>query len=99
MIQFRTRSNKLPVEVGAWENIDYNDRICTLCDRNCIGDEFHYLLECDYFRLSRIRFIDRNVFRYPNTICFKQLLQLNDDTNVKYRKLCKLIKEIILKFR
>lgn len=28
-------------------------RFCTICNYTVIGDEFHYLLECDYFRETR----------------------------------------------
>ena len=29
--------------------MDLKDRKCNLYDRNTIGDEFHYLLECSFF--------------------------------------------------
>ena len=41
--QFRLGNTKLPAETGRWVNIDRNERYCTLCNRNEIGDEFHLL--------------------------------------------------------
>ena len=47
MVHFRTANHKLPIELGRWNNIEYDERKCDLCDQRSIGDEFHYLLECD----------------------------------------------------
>ena len=38
-----------PMESGRWQNVDRNMRICNLCDENETEDEFHYILECNYF--------------------------------------------------
>ena len=48
MIAYKTRNNRWPVEVGCWNNINYEDRKCKLCDSNYVGDEFKYILECFY---------------------------------------------------
>jgi hypothetical protein len=37
-------AHKLPVESGRYSKTPYEDRFCTLCQSNEIGDEFHYLL-------------------------------------------------------
>ena len=39
--QFRLTNTKLSIEPGRGFNIDRNERYCTLCNRNEIGDEFH----------------------------------------------------------
>jgi len=44
IIKFRTRNNRLSVEVGCWTNINYEVRKCKLCHSNCVGDEFHDIL-------------------------------------------------------
>ena len=51
--RFRTLNHKLPMESGRWQNIDRNMRTCNLCDKKEIGDEFHYILECNYFNNIR----------------------------------------------
>lgn len=99
VIKFRTRSNKLPVEVGSWNNIDYNDRKCVLCHENFIGDEFHYLLECKEFSNIRKRCIDKKYVNFPNIVKFKQVMQIRSDSGTPFVKLCKLIKEIMIRFR
>ena len=53
LIKFRTSNYKLPIETGRWENINIEDRKCQLCDKNDLGDDFHYLLTCSYFDHDR----------------------------------------------
>jgi len=36
----------LPVETGRWTNIARIERFCAICNNNCIGDEYHFILEC-----------------------------------------------------
>ena len=80
LIKFRTSNHKLPVEVGRWENIPYEDRKCSLCDKNGIGDEFHYLLICPYFANDRKLFLKPYFYLRPNIPKFKALLQTTNKT-------------------
>ena len=50
--RFRTTNNMLPIEQGKWDNIDRNNRICFLCNSD-IGDEFHYISQCQYVKRNR----------------------------------------------
>ena len=49
LIKFRTANHKLPIETGRWDNTPHEDRKCILCDKNDIGDEFHYIFKCPFF--------------------------------------------------
>lgn len=98
MIKFRTRNNKLPVEIGSWNNVEYNDRKCLFCNDNSIGDEYHYLLECQEFVGKRKSCLDNKYIRHPNIIKFKQVMQIRPDSGIHFEKLCKLIKEIMVRF-
>lgn len=77
MFKFRTSNHKFPIEKGRWENIDHADRKCNLCQKNDIGDEFHYLLVCPFFKSERNHAVDRYYYRNPNIIKFKELLSVN----------------------
>ena len=49
--QFRLGNGKLPIKTGRWFYcLDRNERYCTLCNRNEIGDEFRLLFQCDTLR-------------------------------------------------
>ena len=46
LTKFRCGNHRLPVVTGRFNGIERQNRICTLCNLNKIGDEFHYLFEC-----------------------------------------------------
>ena len=48
LCRFRTCNTKLPIETGRWLNIPRHDRAYILCNNRHIGDEYHYLLECQF---------------------------------------------------
>ena len=52
LVRFRTGNHKLPVETGRWNDTDHQERKCLLCTKDTIGDEFHYTLECPFFKTT-----------------------------------------------
>ena len=64
----------MPIEVGRWNNTDIDDRKCNLCTTNSVDDEFHYLLECPYFKHDGRRLIPASYFERPNMLKFRNLL-------------------------
>ena len=48
---------KFPVVTGRYEGIPYDERHCTFCNTNLIGNEFHYLLVCKKFQAIREKYI------------------------------------------
>jgi hypothetical protein len=51
----RISAHKLPLESSRYNKTPYEDRFCTLCQSNEIGDEFHYLLSCSNQKISDTR--------------------------------------------
>ena len=41
LAKFRTTNNKLPIKKGRWDDTNRNLRICNLCNKNALGDEYH----------------------------------------------------------
>ena len=95
MMKFRTGNQKLPIEVGRWNNIELQERKCQLCQTSNIGDELHYLLECSFFQRERQNLIDQYYYKRPNILKFNELLNIGNE-----RKLIKLAKfmKIIMKY-
>ena len=91
LIRFRTRNHKLPVEVGRWKSVPLNERLCIYC--NELGDEFHYLMSCKHFEDERKQCLKSYFYKRPNIIKFEQLLNLQDDKQLK--KLCRFINVIV----
>ena len=70
--RFRTTNHRLQIERGRWENIERSQTICHLCDRNNLGDEFHYLFWCDFFHETRKLYLPKYYQRHPNTLNFRK---------------------------
>ena len=91
--RFRCRNIKAPVVTLGYtnRNIPYENRICTICNLNEVGDEFHYIIRCPALQLHRSRYISNYYIRNPN-IAISQLFQSNNVNVLK--KLAKFISEI-----
>lgn len=96
MFKFRTDNHKFPVETGRWNDIEYRERKCTLCDSGDVGDNFHYLLICSYFKSQRNLYVDKKYFRRPNILKYKELLSSSD--KITLEKLSKFVKILMNKF-
>ena len=65
MLRFRTGNRKSPAEVGRWHNIELTDRKCQLYHSLSIGDEFHYILECSFFKTERQSLVSQYYYKRP----------------------------------
>ena len=93
MIKFRTRNNKLPVEIGRWNKVPLNQRLCKLCSSD-IGDGFHYLPTCKSIQEIRKQYLKRYYYTNPNTLKFEILMNTKNKTEL--RKICSFIGQILL---
>jgi len=99
MLHFRTGNHRMPVETGRFSQsyIPHENRKCTLCNKNDIGDEMHYLLICPFFQEKRLKHIPRKYWLHPNIIKFKQLMCVNSP--IALRNTAQFIKQIINFFK
>ena len=64
----------------------------TVCNKNDLGDEFHYLFVCDHFKVERKKYIDPYFYINPNTYKTYELFQSENIKNLKnLAKFCKII--------
>ena len=77
--KFRCSSHRLPIESGRWNNTPRNDRLCTLCDLQEIGDEFHYIFTCKNLQVERKNLLPEYCHKYPNIL---KLITVFNSTNV-----------------
>ena len=54
------------------EQYSRNQRICHLCETE-IGDEYHYIMKCDFFNNSRKLYVPPIYTIRPNTLKFYNL--------------------------
>ena len=91
--KFRTCNHNLPIETGRWNGTLRQERTCSTCPGNVLGDEHHFLFECMSFQETRTLCINRNTYRHPNIIKTSALF---NSTNLNVlNKLCLLIIEIM----
>ena len=53
--RFRLSSHFLPIEALRYNNIKREERKCTICNLNEMGDEQHYLLKCNNNKINNLR--------------------------------------------
>ena len=94
IVKLRTSNHNLPIEKGRYCNIDRKDRICTLCEGNKLGDEYHYIMECSFFTELRKKFVPKYYRERPNMLKFIQLMQRVNESKCCYR-LSRLFKSIV----
>ena len=79
LCKFRSGNHRLPIEIGRWENIPINERICNLCNKD-IGDEFHYLFNCEVFNEEIKVYLKPFFYKRPNILKFRELLTTRNHT-------------------
>ena len=94
LCKFRCNNFNLPIEKGRYFGLSRQDRLCHLCNRHEIGDEFHYIFNCTFFANDRRKYIAPHYYRYPNVLNFQSLM-CNTDKNVLV-KLAVFVKTIML---
>jgi hypothetical protein len=77
------------------QGIERQNRTCNICDKNEIGDEFHYVLQCPSLHDDRQRLLDSTYLTRVNVLKFANLFQSRN--KIKLRHLCKFIKIFFFK--
>ena len=83
--QLRLSCHRLPVEIGRYQGVEHDNRLCKLCDM-CVGDEKHCTMECLHPEPTKIRnnFL-QNIFKKNSKLkllsrdcLFKYILLFSD---------------------
>ena len=63
--KLRCINHRLPIETACGERVLRDTRVCARCDivPRDIGDEFHYLFVCDFFKTERIELLLNNTIQ------------------------------------
>lgn len=77
IVSFRTSNHRLPIEIGRYNNVERHQRICQICEGNNLGDEYHYLVECNNAEISELRntYLPKFYCHRPSMFKFTQLMQ------------------------
>ena len=73
--KFKCANHRMPIVTGRYTGVEVDNRTCDLCNLNPkeIGDEFHYLFKCPFFREDRVKYIKRFFYTNPNMYKMTQL--------------------------
>ena len=56
--KIRISAHHFSIERGRYQNIERNDRVCTICDQNVMGNEIHYVMFCS----NKLMVEEREIF-------------------------------------
>jgi hypothetical protein len=68
LTRLRVSSHRLHIETGHWHKpnaIPVGERKCTMCEKDTIEDEFHFVLECRSYEQLRKVYIARHFYVFP----------------------------------
>ena len=88
--KFRSINNWPPIEAGTRYNIPRNMHYCTFCESRSIGDEYHYILIGNCFKLKKC--INAKCTNRPSALKMANLM--NAEGHVIFN-LCKFIEVVI----
>ena len=95
LMKFRCRNTKLPVFKNRYDPL--HSTSCTLCDSGQIGDEFHVLLNCEFFKEERKIMLGKERFQHANMLLFSEIMNYNSE--IKIRKLARFVRTISLVYK
>ena len=80
--RLRTSSHNYPIEVLRYNKpvIERQDRKCTICNNNQVGDELHYLLKCTNYNILNTRQTNMKELREA----VDQFENFSDDCIIQY---------------
>ena len=87
--KFRCGNHHFPIVTGRYAGIPHDVRICSLCDSNELGDEFHYLFNCKSVCEERKKYLSKFFCTFPNVEKFKDLFCRNEKALNKVALFCK----------
>ena len=94
--RFRTLNHRLPIQRGRALGIPHNERICPKCNSDELGDEFHYVFNCPFFKEYRHRYLTKFYYKHPNVLKFHTLF--NNANKSRLNKLIAFLKIIMSSF-
>ena len=82
-VNFKTSCHDLEIERGRYRNIPRHERLCKLCDKDVVEDEYHFLLCCEFYKDLRCVYIPEK-YRSPCTMHkFKILMSTRNENLIR----------------
>ena len=91
--KLRCANSKLPIYKHIYI---YDSDVCTLCNLNVCGDEYHYVLICPFFKHSRTMYLKSYFYTRPSLYKFGYLFRWSSNKTIS--NLSKLVNIIFNQF-
>ena len=77
LAKLRLSSHQLLIETGRYSQnrTERAQRLCTLCDRSDVEDEYHFVIICPLYSHLRVSYIRPYYYKKPSVYKFVQLMQ------------------------
>ena len=77
LAKLRLSSLQLLIETGRYSQnrTERAQRLCTLCDRSDVEDEYHFVIICPLYSHLRVSYIRPYYYKKPSVYKFVQLMQ------------------------
>ena len=79
LCKFRVSDHKLAIELGRHLNIPKAERYCNLCQQGKIGNEYHFLLECNALVIIRRKYMSEMYHTNHSNWKFKKIPNCHDE--------------------
>ncbi|XP_071123308.1 uncharacterized protein [Mytilus edulis] len=76
--RYRLSAHCLNIETGRFCNIERENRLCNMCNKNMIEDEYHYILQCEKYSDIRKTYIKPFYWKKPSSYKLVQLLSVHN---------------------
>ena len=88
--RLRLSSHQFRFETGRYSQnrVDRAQRICTLCNKSDIEDEYHFVLVCPVYSILRQKYIRPYYYNRPSVYKFTLLMQKKKKKKKKNNKEC-----------
>ena len=88
IVQFRTNNCRIPKVTGRYRNLPRRERLCNLCKKGQVGDEYHILIECnhDSVKIARERYLPKCLFHRPSVHKCAKWIQESKDRDTRSLK-------------
>ena len=76
--KYRISAHCLNIETGRFYNIERHHRLCNMCDKQEVEDEYHFILECDKYNDIKCKYLKSYYYERPSTFKLVQLLSVRN---------------------
>jgi hypothetical protein len=82
LARFRTSSHRLNIEIGRYNNVPRDQRVCLSCNMNILENEYHFLLVCPKYRELRRKYLKNYYCHWPTLTKFKNLMSSTSNATI-----------------